>query len=431
MKKKRLIFIIFLIAALVGFGLIILKKDSHNHKHGETEGKQKDLYYCPMHPQITDDKPSDCPICYMKLVKREQSTRKQKQQETEMVQKENKILYWTDPMIPGYKSDKPGKSPMNMDLIPVYENGEMMTDSPMSTAEGHASIEMTLQKQQLIGIKTTLVKRQDLTKAIRIVGTVAHDPELYQAQVEYIQAIQTLKRAQEDGSSQEILDQLQGLREASRTRLRHMGISEDLIEEMATWKEPQHSLLYAHPEQPVWIYAQVYQYELPFIHVGDEVEVTDPSFSREVFKGKIKAIDLMVDQMTRTTRVRILIEHHNGKLRPDMYVDVNIYVNLGDTLTVPQEAVFDTGPQKIVFVDRGEGTLEPRDVVLGARTEGFYEIKEGLKEGEKVVTSGNFLIDSESRLKAALEGMTQDSSSEEETMPVGSPEENQGGQNVQ
>lgn len=430
MKTRRLISAILLIAALTFFGLIVLKKDSHNHKHGDTQGKQKDLYYCPMHPQITDDKPSDCPICYMKLVKREPSATKRKQQEAKMVQKEKKILYWTDPMIPGYKSDKPGKSPMNMDLIPVYENGEMMTDSPMGTAEGHAAIELTPQKQQIIGIKTTSVKRQNLTKTVRVVGTVAHDPELYQAQVEYIQAIQTLKWVQEEGSSQEILDQFQSLREASQTRLRHMGISEELIKEMATWKEPQHSLLYAHPEQPVWIYVQIYQYELPLIHVGDEVEVTDPSFSGDMFKGKIKAIDLMVDQMTRTTRVRILIEDHNGKLRPDMYVDVNIHVNLGDTLTVPQEAVFDTGPQKIVFVDRGEGMLEPRDVVLGARTEGFYEIKEGLKEGEKVVTSGNFLIDSESRLQAALEGMTQDNSSEE-TVPDASPKENQGSQNVQ
>jgi multidrug efflux pump subunit AcrA (membrane-fusion protein) len=424
MKKNKLIFMICLIAALVGFGLIISKRGSHDH--GGEQGKQKDLYYCPMHPQITDDKPGDCPICYMKLIKREPSAAKRKEQKDQMVQKEKKILYWTDPMIPGYKSDKPGKSPMNMDLIPVYENDEMATGQ-MGTAEGHASIELTPQKQQLIGIKTASVKRQSLTKTIRTVGTVAHDPELYQAQVEYIQAIQTLKQAQESGSSPEILDQLQGLLDASRTRLRHMGISEDLINEMATWKEPQHSLLYAHPGQPVWIYAQVYQYELPYLHTGDEVEVTEPSLSGKILKGTIKAIDLMVDQTTRTTRVRILVEDHNGLLRPDMYVDITIHINLGDTLTVPQEAVFDTGIQKIVFIDQGEGVLAPRDVTLGARTEGFYEIKEGLKEGEKVVISGNFLIDSESRLKAALEGMTQDSSSGEETMPEGS----HGGQHVQ
>ncbi|MBP9854803.1 MAG: efflux RND transporter periplasmic adaptor subunit [Candidatus Omnitrophica bacterium] len=390
MKRKSLIFTIFVVMALAGLAFIVLKKDNHNHPYSDDEqGKQKDIYYCPMHPQITRDKPGECPICYMKLVKREPSFTKQKQQNEEMVLKENKI-----------------------------------------SAEGYASIQLTPQKQQLIGIKTAFVKYQNLTKTIRTVGTVAHDPELYQMQVEYIQAIKTLKQAQEDHSGQETIDQLQRFLEASRTRLKHMGISDDLIAQMAEWKQAQHSLLYTHPDQPIWIYAQIYQYEIPLIHIEDEVEVTDPSFSGEVFKGKIKAIDVIVDQLTRTTRVRILVEDHKGKLRPEMYVDVMIHINLGDTLAVPKEAVFDTGTQKIVFVDQGEGVLEPRNVVLGTRTEGFYEIKEGLKEGEKVVTSGNFLIDSESRLNAALDGMTQNSSGAEETMPNGISEKSDGGQHV-
>ena len=178
---------------------------------------------------------------------------------------------------------------------------------------------------------------------------------------------------------------------------------------MAAWSEPQHSLLFAHPGQVSWIYAQVYEYELPFIHVGDSVEVDTPAFPNEIFKGQVRAIDRMVDPVTRATRIRIQLEDLHAEFKLEMYVNVKISIDLGETLAVPQEAVFDTGIQKIVFVDRGEGLFEPRDIHLGAKAAEWYEVKEGLREGEFVVTSGNFLVDSESRLKAVLKGMAQES----------------------
>lgn len=364
--KKKLIITILLIAAAVVVGFLILKKDNHDHR-------QDTIYYCPMHPQIISDKPGDCPICYMKLVPKEDHS--------------NKYSSITDE--------------------------EMAMDAPKTSVEGYAAIELSLQKQQLIGIKTAAAKRRMLTKIIRAVGTIAHDSELYQVQVEYVLAIQTLKQAQEKGLIPKELEQLERMVESSRIRFRHMGISEEFISEIAALKEPQHSLLFAHPGQPVWVYANVYEYELRFIHVGDEAEVDVPAFMEEIFKGQIRAVDRMIDPMTRTVKVRIQLEDPRGKLKLEMYVNVKILVDLGETLAIPHAAVFDTGTQKIVFVDRGNGLFEPRDVVLGAKTEELYEIKEGLKEGEMVVTSGNFLIDSESRLKAVLEGMTEVKSNKE------------------
>ena len=426
---------------IVGAAVII------DGKQGKSAHEQS-VYYCPMHPTYTSDKPGDCPICNMKLVKKEGQKKKDicylhncphardgkpcpmlvVSKEGEKVicpicgshvageaatqakaqPKEKKILFWTDPMIPGYKADKPGKSPMGMDLVPVYEEERPAAgglEKAAQTPEGYAPVLITAQKQQFIGIKTAVVERRKMTKTIRTVGTIAHDPELYQAQTEYIQAIQAFERAGQSNIP-EIVDQAQRLVESTRIRLRHMGLSDELVSEIAAWKEAEHSLLFAHPGEPVWMYAQIYEYELPLTHVGQEVKVDVPSLPGRIFQGTIRAIDQMVDPTTRTTRIRARLQDPDGQLKPDMYVNVSIDVDLGETVGIPQEAVFDTGTKKIVFVDKGQGLLEPRDVTLGPKADGYYELKSGVKEGEVVVTSGNFLIDSESRLKAALEGMS-------------------------
>lgn len=349
--NNKLIGWIIILAVAAAAGFFILNQKMHRH-----EQRAGLIYYCPMHPEITSDRPGECPICYMKLVLRE---------------------------------DKDAAQKMDNAL------------------EGHAAIELDLNKQQLIGVKTASVKRQKLVKKIRASGTVAHDPELFQVQAEYIQSIQALQAAREKNTDLENSGQLERLVEASRTRLRHLGLSEEMIAQIATWKEPQHSLLFAHPGQPVWVYAQVYEYELPLVHAGDKAEVSLPSSQEKVFKGEVRAVDQLVDQQTRTVRVRIQLEEADSRLRPETYVNASIFADLGETLLIPREAVFDTGEQKLVFVDDGNGVFEPRAVVFGAKTNDFYEVKSGLTEGEIVVTSGNFLIDSESRLKSVLQGRTQ------------------------
>lgn len=440
MKNKKIL--IFLILAVVISGGVYVIRQQGKGAH------QKEIFYCPMHPTYTSDRPGDCPICNMKLVKKETTSQMPEARQADkhlrdiclmhdchkklggkpcpmMVVakegetvtcpicgtylmkdgqlKERKILYWTDPMIPGFKADKSGKSPMGMDLVPVYEE-ESAVPASASAPEGYAQVMLSPQKQQLIGIKTATVGKKKLIKTIRTVGAVAHDPELYQAQIEYIQAIQALERAQQSNIP-EIIEQSQKLAESSRIRLRHMGLSEELINEIATWKEAEHSLLYADPGEPVWVYAKVYEYELPLIRSGQKLKAEVPSNPGQIFEGAIRAVDQMVDQETRTTRIRAQVQDPEGKLKPDMFVNVTIEIDLGEVLAIPEEAVFDTGTKKVVFLDKGQGLFEPRDVVLSAKVDNFYELKSGLEEGDSIVTSGNFLIDSESRLKAALEGM--------------------------
>ena len=431
------------------------------------------LYHCPMHPSYTSNRPGDCPICGMRLVKtesphqeaqpmtgRESLSRSAKTlssicylhnctklhegkpcpmtviakrgervtcpicgthivetAESPATSIERKLLYWTDPMIPGYKSDKPGKSPMGMDLVPVYEeHAGGSTPSTSPTPEGYAPILLTPQKQQLIGVRTAPVERRPLNKTIRTVGVVAHDPELYQAEQEFIQAYQAQQQAQQIRTP-EILDQATRLLESSRFRLRHLGLSEELINEISTWTQPDHRLLLGGAGE-YWVYASIYEYEFSLVQPGQSVTMDIGALPGHSFAGTVKAIDPMLDPTTRTARARILVKDLEGLLKPAMYVNVSIAVALGTVVTVPEEAVFATGRQQIVFVDQGQGLFVPRSVILGPKADRFYEVKSGLKEGEPVVTSGNFLIDSESRLKGALQ---QQAPSSETGQPASEP----------
>lgn len=447
MKRRTLVLIGVMASLIIVGGIITLAPRPSPHAPAAA------TYYCPMHPTYTSDSPGDCPICSMKLVKREAEPAPSPEPSQAgpvppdicylhncplahegspcpmlvvakagesvtcpvcgshvvtpgLSARPRKILYWTDPMIPGYKADQPGTSPMGMALVPVYEeNGAPLGGSTTAVPPGYAPVLVSPQKQQLIGVRTALVERRRLEKTIRTVGTVAHDPELYQAQAEYLEALRAVEGARQGGGP-EVVEQAARLVEAGRIRLRHLGLSNELIAEISTWKEPEHSLLFAHPGEPVWMYAKAYEYELPLIRVGQAVAAQAPAFPDRVFTGTVRAIDPMVDPATRTTRVRVQLQDPEGRLAPDMYVDVSLTVDLGEQLALPGEAVFDTGTQRIVFVDKGQGLFEPRAVTMGVKADAAYEVKEGVREGERVVTSGNFLIDSESRLKAALEGFT-------------------------
>ncbi len=456
MKRKKILRLGLGLMILVGVSVIAVEIFTGHWSLVTHKVSSDTVYYCPMHPTYTSDRPGDCPICNMRLVKREAPSHQESMQHTahsteqakkapkdicylhhcpmahagkpcpmlvvakegEKVQcpvcgfhvmdrthrrESRKILYWTDPMIPGYKSDKPGKSPMGMDLIAVYEENGTGFEQPVTTPAGYAPILVTHQKQQLIGVKTAVVVQQAMTKTIRTVGTVAHDPELYQAQAEFIKAYEVWQRAQ-SGTIPEIAEQAQQLVESSRLRLRHLGLSDAMIDEVKTWTQPDHRLLLGGAGQ-FWIYASVYEYELPLIHPPQQAIVTIDALVGHPFTGTVKAMDPMVDSTTRTMRVRILVDDPEGFLKPQMYVNVGIAVDLGEVLAIPEEAVFHTGMKQIVFVDKGQGLFEPRDVTVGVKADGYYEIKDGVSEGEAVVTSGNFLIDSESRLKAALEDM--------------------------
>ncbi len=443
--KKGLVFILIALAAVGGVLVVSLNKGNSAVSNAQA------VYYCPMHPTYTSNRPGDCPICNMKLVKRESAASaagggKGNPQRAEdicymhdcpmMKAGENcpmmvvakageavscpacgthvaeangamqakKILYWTDPMMPGYRSDKPGKSPMGMDLVPVYDERGPKTVSQSSAPPGYAPILVTPQKLQLIGVRTAKVERRVISKTIRAVGRIAYDPELYQAEQEYISSIRAWKEAEKSGGP-DAAENIKRLVESSQMRLRLLGLSKELIEEVATWDGPDKSLLLIDPSGKAWLYAPIYEYELPLVKVGQTVNVEISATLGKTLTGTVRSIDSVLDPLNRTAKVRAILVDPDGGLKPEMYVNVSITVNSGAVLAMPEEAVFNTGTKQIVFVDKGGGIFEPRDVKTGFKADGFYELKEGVLEGESVVTSGNFLIDSESRLKAALDGM--------------------------
>ena len=443
MTRTQRVIAVVSIALIAGLGIVVAGRWSPVAQRSV----ERAIYYCPMHPAIRSDRPGNCPICSMKLVKMDDASGITPQAgsppltsicylhncpkvhegqpcpmtvvakpgekvtcpicgthiaEAFQTPTHRKILYWTDPMIPGFKADKPGKSPMGMDLVPVYEESSGMAAGTSEGAPpGYAPVLITPQKQQLIGIKTAPVARRALIKTVRAAGVIAHDPELYQAQQEFIQAYQAFQKAQA-GGSEEAVSLAKELLDSSRLRLRHLGLNEELIHEISTWIAPDYRLLLGGAGE-YWVYASIYEYELPIVHTGQRVTVEVSALPSETFEGAVKAIDPMLDPMTRTARVRVLVADPQGVLKPDMYVNVSIVAELGEVLAVPEEAVFATGERQIVFVDKGQGLFEPRAVTLGARADGFYEVKDGLASGEPVVTSGNFLIDSESRLKGAFQ----------------------------
>ena len=268
--------------------------------------------------------------------------------------------------------------------------------------QGYANVQLPPDKQQLIGVKTAPAQKMPLVKTIRAAGSIAYDPLLYQAEEEFIQAVKARKKA-ESGSIAEMAEQALGMMDAARTKLRLMGLSDDLIRELETQGKPDQSLLYSKAGGTVWLYASIYEYEIPYVKAGDKVNVEIPALPGKTVEGTVRSIDPVVDPSTRTVRIRAVLQNPEGLLKPEMYVNVTLRANLDEGIVVPDEAVFATGDKNLVFVTKPDGLFEPREVVLGIKTDGMQEIKSGIGDGEMVVTSGNFLIDSESRLRAVLE----------------------------
>ncbi|MCX5709145.1 MAG: efflux RND transporter periplasmic adaptor subunit [Candidatus Omnitrophica bacterium] len=304
----------------------------------------------------------------------------------------DKILYYRNPMNPEVTSPVPMKDSMGMDYVPVYE-GEK------SGAE--AGIYMSPEKQQMIGVKIDKVEIRDLTHEIITVGKVAYDPELYVAQEEYLQALKTVT-ATKNSALPSVSAQSQSLSEAAAKKLILLGMTKEQIAELSVKGKPQENLYLPADEKTAWIYMTIYEYEISLVKAGTPVEIEAVAYPGVKFNGKIAAISPVLDSMTRSIQARAEVDDPEHKLKPEMFVNVKIKVDLGEKLAVPETAVLDTGVRKIVYLAKEGDTLEQREVILGQKAEGFYEVLGGLKEGDKVVTSGNFLVDSESKLKGAV-----------------------------
>lgn len=389
MKKKYALLALGAFLSLAALGGIALYRGARAPNHSS---QHKNAYYCPMHPSYTSDKPGTCPICNMNLVPMEEEPEENSEDSTSAGKKmcllhkcEMANCVMELPLKPGEKV-----------TCPVC--GTHVEESEASGER--AAIMLSEERRQKIGMRSEAVKRRALSVVVRATGRVAYDPDLYNAMNEHREAVKARERVQESTLA-DVKERVDALVRSSELRLRQMGLSDEQIREAGLSDAPT-NLLVGGKGGTVWVYAQVYEYEIGLIKEGQKVEIKTPAYQGRVFHGKIKAVDPILSAETRSLKVRMEVPNPEGLLKLEMYVNASIFADIGTVLAVPEAAVLDTGDRKIAFIDLGEGRIEPRELRLGREAQGYYEILSGLSDGEKVITSANFLIDSESRLKAAF-----------------------------
>lgn len=421
MKKFLLGLLVLIVGAALG-GLVVynvVDRTPAVEAPAKELAAPKQQYQCPMHPTVIMDHPGNCPICGMKLV------------------------------------------PMNAAAEPSSQPAQ--TNAP----HGLATVDIDPARQQLIGLRTATVSRGSVAGSWRTVGRVAVDetrvrhlnvkvggfieelyvdfvgkpvkkgdplfsmyaPELYSAQQELLLAIKTRDAL---AKSKALAQNGEELVQAARRKLALWDVSESEIQRMIETGRPSKSLTFYSPASgavtrkdlvegmrlepgampleitdlsSVWVLADVYESELRYLNVGMPAELTLKAFPNRTFTGKVAFIDPVLDPNTRTVTVRLNFENPTGDLRPEMFGEIILKGAGSEGLRIPADAVIDSGTQRVVFVDLGNGKFEPREVQLGAGDRELVQVVSGLEEGERVVTRANFLIDSESRFRASLAAM--------------------------
>ncbi len=310
------------------------------------------------------------------------------------------IAYWTCSMHPEVKSDEAGNCPIcGMSLIPKYKN-----------AHSSNSLFLDDNKIALAGIKVVPASTHTVYKEVEVVGSIAYDPALVIAQEEYLTA--RSMRPALDGADDVTRERVEQVIENARYKLRLLGMDDAEITRLARAGTVTSSLVL--PDGEAWVYADVYESDVPWIRKGQAVRVTAQTFPGEEFSGVVMSMNPTLNTMTRAVRVRIRLGKGADKLKPGMYVSAKIQSkyatsdngNSGAVIAVPRSAVINTGNRSVVWVYSGEGNFEPRLVKIGPPgivndgngEIGMYPVLDGLHENELVVVNGNFLIDSESQI---------------------------------
>lgn len=425
--------------------------------------ERKPLYYRhPMNPKATSPTPikDEMGMDYLPVYADELSQAPQPNK--------GRILYYRHPMGAADTSPTPKKDEMGMDYLPVYEgevtNSKLLTISP--------------EKIQKLGVKTEKVQYRDLARSIRALGSIQVDerrlhvinakfegwiqrllvnstgqavkrgqplleiysPDLLTAQQEYLIAKQGEAALQE--ASPQALSTAQQLTSNALKRLKYWDIAASQLQGLQEQEQVFETLSLYSPvngvvmEKPavdgmrfmpgevlfqiadlsrVWLMVDVFEPDVEWVKLGQEVVVTIKAYPDKGFHGQVSFIYPTLNTETRTVKVRVDMDNAQGLLKPGLYGSVELLASRQQhrELSVPDSAILDSGTRQVVLVQMDEGRFEPRSVKIGHQASGFSEVLEGLKDGDNVVTRANFLIDAESNLKSALDGM-----STVEKMPV-------------
>jgi RND family efflux transporter MFP subunit len=434
--------------ALVGGRLLKTKTAA-----GQSSGDRKVLYwYDAMNPANHYDKPGKAPDG-MDLVPKyaDQSAA------GAGTNAGKKVLYWYDPMHPNYKSDKPGIAPdCGMDLVPMYEGQGGVADG---------MIQVSPERQRALGVRVAQVDEKNVARTLRTSGLVVPDesrishvhvktpgwienvyvdfvgqtvkqgqplftvysPDLVASQEEYLIA----KRGQQSlGNSpyKDVAQNSQSLLESARRRLELWDMSEEQIRKLDQTGQVSRTITVYSPHSGfvtdrkafphtsvdgnmdlytlvdlsrVWVMADIYESELPYVKVGQRAAIKLSYVPGKEFAGRVTYSYPTLDPQTHTAKMRVDVPNTGLMLKPNMFADVELQISYGKHLVVPEGAVLNSGTMQTVFVVHEDGKFEPREVTVGPTVDGQTIIEFGLEKGETIVTSGNFLLDSESRMKSA------------------------------
>ncbi|MCB1170972.1 MAG: efflux RND transporter periplasmic adaptor subunit [Leptospiraceae bacterium] len=325
-------------------------------------------YTCPMHPQIHEYRPGTCPICHMDLV----PVKLPEKEEGKAPDSRN-----------GRESDN-GIGP-GMER-PEDSSGTSDSSDPADSRPAGPTVSISQERQQLIGVSYSPVRRMDASFHLETTGRGAFDPELGVAVKEYL-----------------MVHRDPSLREAAISRLKLLGMGTREIVNITRYRAAYESLYNPRDGGPVWVYATLYESDAGAVKPGYTARVHIPGTRTEGFRGEVISLSPVVGSTTRTIDARILVPNAGGQIRPDSFVHVDISVPLGEALVIPRSAIVDNGQSRYVFVHRGKGRLEVRNIEMGPEIEEGVVVLEGLQEGELVVDHGTFLIDSEAQLKSSFQ----------------------------
>jgi RND family efflux transporter MFP subunit len=424
--------------------------------HGHGDGHGDELWTCPMHPDIVEEEPGSCPICGMDLVPVKKDTASE--------QGDREVLFYRSPMDPSITSPVPRKDEMGMDYVPVYADeaesaaaqGAVVTIDPTVVQNMNVVTEaverndirreirtvgyLGYDQERMVSVTTKFSGFIEKTYVNHIGQPVTrgeplfeiYSPELVQTEQELLSAMRYVRNLAD--APAETRARAEALLEAARQRLAFWDITPDQIRRLEESNEvfrtlqivapasgvvmkrmpglegmaakPGMELLHIADLSNLWLTVEVFDEQLPWLDFGSPATITLSYFPGVTYRGRVRYIEPEVSEKTRTIQLTLDVPNRDGRLRVGMYATVIFNPQVArDAITVPAEAVIRTGERDLVVVALGDGRFAPRDVVLGSRGDGFIQVIQGLSEGEDIVTSAQFLIDSESNLREAIQKM--------------------------